>query len=233
MARSRDGPPLPGRFFNACLLPMCGGDGMRPCLGCWGRRTTSPKTSQEPWTVKVQDFLCRQGGDSVELASFACKRPRASDTLATQRMNARPGSSGPAGRKNRHLSGWALAGIVLLLMAVLGAAWVASPRPADPRALVDKRLLVSKGTYVQLASVAPQLREAVVATEDERFWRHHGIDVIGLARAAGYDVSHASLAQGASTITEQLGKDLYLGGDDRTPWRKLEDAALAVRLEAQ
>jgi membrane peptidoglycan carboxypeptidase len=72
----------------------------------------------------------------------------------------------------------------------------------------------------------------VVATEDERFWRHHGIDTIGLIRAAAYDVSHLSLAQGASTITEQLGKDLYLGGNDHSAWRKLEDMVIAVRLEA-
>ncbi|MGZ4132099.1 MAG: transglycosylase domain-containing protein [Actinomycetota bacterium] len=83
-----------------------------------------------------------------------------------------------------------------------------------------------------LGDVAPQLRQAVVATEDERFWRHHGIDTIGLVRAAAYDVSHLSLAQGASTITEQLGKDLYLGGNDHSAWRKLEDMVIAVRLEA-
>src|SRR5262245_20367007 len=76
------------------------------------------------------------------------------------------------------------------------------------------------------------MREAVVAAEDERFWRHHGIDAIGLLRAAAYDVSHLSLRQGASTITEQLGKDLYLDGNDHSPVRKVEDAVVALRLES-
>jgi membrane peptidoglycan carboxypeptidase len=86
---------------------------------------------------------------------------------------------------------------------------------------------------VALEGTAPILRQAVVATEDERHYRHHGIDLIGLLRALPYDLAHCSLAQGASTITEQLGKILYLSGDDHTPWRKLEDAALALKLESR
>jgi len=76
------------------------------------------------------------------------------------------------------------------------------------------------------------MREGVVATEDERFYRHEGIDLIGVVRALPYDLAHLSLAQGASTITEQVAKVLYLGGSDRNPWRKLEDAAVAVKLES-
>ena len=71
----------------------------------------------------------------------------------------------------------------------------------------------------------------MIATEDERFYRHHGIDLLGLMRAVPYDVVHASFAQGASTLTEQVAKQLYLNGDDHSPWRKLEDMALAVKLE--
>jgi penicillin-binding protein 1A len=85
---------------------------------------------------------------------------------------------------------------------------------------------------VKLAAIAPVMREAVVATEDERFYRHDGIDVIGILRALPYDLSHFSLAEGASTITEQLAKLVYLGGNDHTPWRKLSDAAIALHIEA-
>jgi len=84
---------------------------------------------------------------------------------------------------------------------------------------------------VSLGGIPPILREAVVATEDERFYRHHGIDVIGVLRALPYDLTHLSFAQGASTITEQLAKVLYLGGNDHSLWRKLEDAATAIKLE--
>lgn len=89
------------------------------------------------------------------------------------------------------------------------------------------------GTPIALARVSPLLRDAVVAIEDERFYRHQGIDLIGVVRAVPYDLAHLSLAQGASTITEQVAKLIYLGGNDHTLWRKLEDAALAVKLESR
>jgi len=74
------------------------------------------------------------------------------------------------------------------------------------------------------------LADAVVATEDERFYSHHGVDSIGLARAALYDVVNVCLCQGGSTITEQLVKDVYLGGSDRGR-NKLYDMALALKAE--
>ena len=84
---------------------------------------------------------------------------------------------------------------------------------------------------VDPAAIPVILRDAVVATEDERFYRHHGIDVIGVIRALPYDITHLSFAQGASTITEQVAKVLYLDGNDHNPWRKLKDAAVAWKLE--
>src|SRR5205823_2251426 len=88
------------------------------------------------------------------------------------------------------------------------------------------------GTFVSLSGIAPVMQQAVVAAEDERFWGHHGIDTIGIARAVAYDASHLSLSEGASTITEQLAKELYLDGNDRSPIRKIQDAILAFRLES-
>jgi membrane peptidoglycan carboxypeptidase len=139
--------------------------------------------------------------------------------------------AGPEAGKHRVLR-YILLVAALSLLIVPAAAWILSPRPTDPAAAVRDRLLAAGGTYVPLDAVSLQLREAVVAAEDERFWSHHGVDAIGLARACAYDVSHLSLRQGASTITEQLGKDLYLGGNDHSLWRKLGDAAIAIRLES-
>jgi penicillin-binding protein 1A len=75
------------------------------------------------------------------------------------------------------------------------------------------------------------LAKAVVATEDERFYAHHGIDTIGLARAVLFDVANGCLCQGGSTITEQLVKQLYLGGSDRGR-DKIVDMVLALKVEA-
>ena len=113
------------------------------------------------------------------------------------------------------------------------AAWVASPAGTMLQARVLLRLRNTGGRAVSASAVAPILRDAVVATEDERFYRHHGIDIVGVLRALPYDLSHLSLAEGASTITEQVAKLLYLRGNDHTPWRKLEDASVALKLEGR
>jgi membrane peptidoglycan carboxypeptidase len=125
--------------------------------------------------------------------------------------------------------GLALAGVV----ALLAVAWFAVGSAGDVGARVRADLQAHHAAFVPLDAVAPAMRQAVVDTEDERFYRHHGIDLIGLARSAAYDVTHLSLQQGASTITEQLAKDMYLDGDDHSVWRKLKDAALALHIESR
>jgi membrane peptidoglycan carboxypeptidase len=126
-----------------------------------------------------------------------------------------------------------LASVVVACAAVGGAAWFASPPAVALGRRVETRLRGTGGRAIQLSQMPLILQHAVVATEDERFYRHHGIDVIGVLRALPYDVTHLSFAEGASTITEQLAKVLYLGGNDHNPWRKLEDAAVAVKLETR
>jgi membrane peptidoglycan carboxypeptidase len=118
--------------------------------------------------------------------------------------------------------------LILGAGASAAAAWVASP----PATALDARAArASGGRPLALHEIAPILRDAVVATEDERFYHHHGIDLLGVARAIPFDLVHLSFAQGASTITEQVAKVLYLHGNDHSLWRKLEDATVALRLE--
>jgi penicillin-binding protein 1A len=124
-------------------------------------------------------------------------------------------------------------GIVVLLTSVLVAAWLTAPAPVRPKEVVLGRLRADGGRFVPLRAISPVLQRAIVATEDERFYRHHGVDLIGLMRAVAYDASHLTLSQGGSTLTEQLAKVLYLGGTDGSPWRKLQDAAIAMRLESE
>jgi len=136
------------------------------------------------------------------------------------------------------LGGWsgrrAVALLVLLALAAIGsafaAAYVAAPSAGDLAARVAAYERAHGVRPVALDRISPLLRAAVVAQEDERFYDHRGVDLIALMRAVPYDLAHWSLAQGASTITEQLAKIAYLGGDDRSPWRKLTDVALGFRL---
>jgi membrane peptidoglycan carboxypeptidase len=108
--------------------------------------------------------------------------------------------------------------------------WVSTPSGSDVQQQVAS-LTASYGVpLLREDEVPPLLAEAVVATEDERFYSHHGIDSLGLGRALLYDVANFCLCQGGSTITEQLVKDVYLGGSDRG-YQKLEDLALALKVE--
>jgi penicillin-binding protein 1A len=76
------------------------------------------------------------------------------------------------------------------------------------------------------------LPAATLAIEDRRFYEHGALDYRGILRAAWDDLTSLSLSQGGSTITQQLVRTLYLGGEQRTLSRKLKEACLALRLES-
>ncbi|MGH6959477.1 MAG: transglycosylase domain-containing protein, partial [Dongiaceae bacterium] len=86
------------------------------------------------------------------------------------------------------------------------------------------------GQTVRLAELPPYLPQAVLATEDRRFYGHFGLDVIGLARAAYVNLRQWRLLQGGSTITQQLAKNIFLT-PDRTVRRKGQEMLLALWLE--
>ena len=83
---------------------------------------------------------------------------------------------------------------------------------------------------VPLSRIAPVLRRAVILTEDQNFYRHHGIDWEATRLALESDIDKRRLRIGGSTITQQLAKNLYLS-PARTPWRKLREMAIAVEME--
>lgn len=84
--------------------------------------------------------------------------------------------------------------------------------------------------WVGLEHVAPKLREATVAIEDKRFYQHHGFDIRRILGAAIADTRSLSKAQGASTITMQYAKNLFLT-NEKTWTRKLNEAFYTMRLE--
>ena len=74
------------------------------------------------------------------------------------------------------------------------------------------------------------VREAFIANEDHNFYYHHGVDFGGIARAAVADLTHHGVEQGASTITQQLARGLFLT-DKQTLSRKVQEALLAMEIE--
>ena len=97
----------------------------------------------------------------------------------------------------------------------------------------DGTVLVERGSAarpVPLAELPPHVIHAVVAIEDRRFFSHIGLDFRGFARAMLANLRAARYAQGGSTLTQQLAKNLFLTSD-RTMERKLEEIILALWLE--
>src|SRR5579885_209094 len=147
--------------------------------------------------------------------------------------------------------------LVWLRWAVIGAVWAGFaggllflwliydlPRPEQAfeavrrpsLRLVDRsdHLFASFGDVVgeplHLVELPPFLPAAVVAIEDRRFYRHHGIDLLGVARAAWTDLFAGHVVQGGSTLTQQVAKTLFLSGA-RTWRRKAQELLLTLWLE--
>jgi penicillin-binding protein 1A len=91
-------------------------------------------------------------------------------------------------------------------------------------------LHVERRIFVPLAHIPESLRNAVVATEDRRFYHHWGVDPIGIARAIYQNYRRGRIVEGGSTITQQLTKVLFLT-PDKSLDRKLKEALLALELE--
>lgn len=132
----------------------------------------------------------------------------------------------------------------MLLLVVLWASWrlplqrALGPLPEPTLVLLDRDgdAFARRGAYkekpVTVAELPKHLVDAVLSTEDRRFYQHAGIDLRGVARAAAANARAGEVQQGGSTITQQLAKTVFLSGD-RTLRRKLQEAAIALWLEAQ
>jgi penicillin-binding protein 1A len=84
--------------------------------------------------------------------------------------------------------------------------------------------------WVPISKIPPVVREAFIANEDHNFYYHHGVDFGGIIRAAFSDLTHHHIEQGASTITQQLARGLFLT-DQQTISRKIQEALLAMEIE--
>jgi monofunctional glycosyltransferase len=82
------------------------------------------------------------------------------------------------------------------------------------------------------ASIPPEMKWAVILAEDAGFYKHEGIDVKAIKNAIKYDLEKKSLARGASTITQQVAKNLFLSRE-KTLTRKVKELYLAKRMEQE
>jgi penicillin-binding protein 1A len=185
------------------------------------------------------------GRDLAALAASAGYLLSVLGRLAPQPGLPRRGARTPHRRLSRLALALAAAGIGAML-AVSGAllwALLGLPidrpanRPRQPTLMLeaaDGEALGRTGPLtvaeVPLHGFSPILVQAVLSVEDRRFYRHPGVDVIGILRAERANRAAGDVVEGGSTITQQLVKNEYLN-DDRTYVRKLREALIALWLE--
>ncbi|MBB4285931.1 transglycosylase domain-containing protein [Roseospira goensis] len=146
------------------------------------------------------------------------------------------------------LTSWTLVGTIWTAVALaLLVGWYAYDlpdvreaatrvRPAGITVLADDGTPLAvagevHGETVTVATLPPALIQAVLATEDRRFYHHWGVDPFGIARAIVVNLRAGAVVQGGSTITQQVAKTLFLS-HDRTLRRKVQELLLALWLEA-
>tara|TARA_R110000868_G_scaffold308687_3_gene570127 strand:+ start:786 stop:2840 length:2055 start_codon:yes stop_codon:yes gene_type:complete len=195
-------------------------------LGLWVQSFSRTKAPTAGLTTKAQ-----AAASSVALPSNPSDEPRI--------------SSNP--RKFRRSLTIAIAVLVTCLIALAGLmAWALNDVPFDRIAsgrldnqiitltASDGEPIIQRGPYQEVAATRDQfpqhLIDAVLATEDRRFYEHWGIDIFGIIRALGRNVFAGQVREGGSTITQQLLKILYLE-PDRTVRRKAQELFLSIWLE--
>lgn len=140
---------------------------------------------------------------------------------------------------------------VLLVLLLLGAAWLgyewlafpdtaslARTNPAstawmelrEREAKKEKRPVRRRQQWRPLSSISPYLKNAVLVTEDAAFFQHEGIDYDEIREAMKINVEKGEIVRGASTITQQLAKNLYLS-PSRNPVRKVRELLITRALE--
>jgi penicillin-binding protein 1A len=107
---------------------------------------------------------------------------------------------------------------------------LAGTKVYDDNDEIITELHVERRIFVPLAHIPQTLRDAIIATEDRRFYSHFGVDPIGIARAVWQNYRRGRIVEGGSTITQQLTKVLFLT-PDKSLERKIKEAVLALELE--
>jgi penicillin-binding protein 1A len=210
------------------------------------------RTRRVPTTLDAKS-MSDQRPDSSDRGSAGDDAPR-----HTRRRRSRSGdrdrrprkrgkSGGGRGRSGlgRIIYWGAVLGLWMLIAGIGVFAWVAAHLPPIHSLEIPKRppsiqivgldgwpfaMRGDGGPAVPLSELPRYAPQAFIAIEDRRFHSHHGIDPIGIGRALIANVLRRGVAQGGSTITQQLAKNLFLT-QERTLTRKLQEAVLALWIE--
>ncbi len=137
-----------------------------------------------------------------------------------------------------------VAALVLVAVAGAGFAFFSLPRTDNLENFTMKaatqvfdvtgqpvaKLFEENRTVVTLNNISPYVPQAIIANEDVRFYRHIGVDPIGILRALWVNLRYGGVVEGGSTITQQLARDMFLT-QEQTLSRKIKEALLALVIE--
>lgn len=155
-----------------------------------------------------------------------------------------PGGRKPLYRRYWLWAGFGIGGAIIAVSYSVSSIDRTLPDKAGFAAVVRRHTLTIKGAdgsileqigpatreQLKLNQIPDKLQKAFIASEDVRFYQHHGVDFEGIARAALSNLQSHDVVEGGSTITQQVARILYLD-QEQTLWRKLREARLAQRME--
>lgn len=212
-----------------------------------GKRSPAKKTTTKKTTTKktaAKSTARRRPSSSGGRARVGAKRKTAAKRKPANGSKRRSGSKmtplATLGRFARRMAVFA----VVMGAVMIGSLFTQLPSVEDLGALSSSPSMtlvdirgrtittrgLSRGRTVTVGDLPPYVSEAVIAIEDRRFYKHFGVDPVGLARAVVTNTKEGRVVQGGSTITQQLAKNLFLTSE-RTYRRKARELALAFWLE--
>lgn len=127
--------------------------------------------------------------------------------------------------------------LILLIIIIVGSVFYMNGKKLYDEKLseisLDKKIesIKSDENFVSLSSLPKYYKDAVIAVEDHRYYKHGAIDIIALARATVSNVKQKGFNEGGSTITQQTAKNLYFISEDDVVSRKVAEAILSFELQ--
>ncbi|PLR86632.1 transglycosylase domain-containing protein [Bacillus sp. V33-4] len=149
--------------------------------------------------------------------------------------------------KRKHMTQMAILAMAVSLLGILIFFYVFSSRADistleaglaqstviyDQRGEIASKISANRNEGVPISKIPDDLKNAVIAIEDQRFYSHNGIDLIGIARAFFRNITAGGIVEGGSTITQQLTKNALLS-PEKTYKRKAEELFLARKIEQE
>ena len=125
---------------------------------------------------------------------------------------------------------------IILVCLILGIVVISNGYAMYKNAIEETPLSVmveeikSKDNYTKIEELPKMYKDAVIAVEDHRFYKHNGVDVIAICRAIVNDIKAMSFVEGGSTITQQLSKNVYFTQEKKIT-RKVAEFFMAIEIE--